>query len=151
MAGKVSFSLGGLSEMREALRDLGKNIPEKWGAKAVGAGAKVVRDKARQNVRKDRGNLKRAIKSKMLKPRPGRKTAIIGVSREGIADPRRKSGVDKPASRAHLEEFGTKSQVARPFLRPAMDSSRGPVLQKMTDVLREGVITEARAVSRRAR
>lgn len=93
------------------------------------------------------GLLRRSLGTKIKVYPSGRVVAIIGV-RRGMkkAIGRRVRGKNKgaivyydPAKTAHLVELGTSRSRARPFLRPALDATRGGVVDGMIREIRDTI------------
>lgn len=78
---------------------------------------------ARARVRKESGTLKKSLDKKVKTyVRSGVVVAIVGP-RSGFKG-EYKGKVRRPSFYAHLVEFGTSKTPARPFLRPAMASTK---------------------------
>jgi HK97 gp10 family phage protein len=116
----IEVKVEGLDELRRALIQLPKEIQQKHLRASVSAGARVVQQKARELAPEDTGTLRRAIYR--TRSREGssseQEMAIVGV-RYGRKYRRRK--MDAWYWRFH--EFGTSKMQARPFIRPAFDTT----------------------------
>ena len=119
----------GLAELRQKLLTLPKELQKGPLRSAVSAGAKVIQDKAKALAAEDTGTLKRAIyrtRSRSMSSAV-QETAIVGV-RYGKRFRRR----NLDAWYWRFLEFGTSKMAARPFLRPAFDTSK----EKAVEVLK---------------
>lgn len=59
----------------------------------------------------------------------GRKIKIKGIYKQNAAGAWSKK--DQPSRRAHFIEFGTKTMPAEPFMVPALESQKGPYLERV--------------------
>lgn len=124
------------------MRALGEDMSRKVAVAATGAGARVIRDLAKQKAPVaaedyvvegqpvERGNLPKQIVSKQVPKSQRQLTSEHVVAVRG----KRKHGY---ASRiGALQEFGTVKQAPQPFMRPAFDEGKDKALQAITDRLR---------------
>lgn len=122
------FELRGAAELEAKLRDLGPKIARRLGDKALKAAAKPIIAEAKLLVPVRTGKLQRSI------------TAVTSSQGRGNDERLVLIGFKRPASRyAHLVEFGTVYQSARPFIRPALDSQANAALNEMVSVLSAGI------------
>lgn len=130
MPGVVTLRIRGAKELEQALREFGPKFTSRLGNRALKAGAQPVVDEAKRLVPVRTGELQQSI------------TAI--VSRDHGREQRKvKVGFRYPAARrAHFTEFGTATQLAQPFLRPALDSQSQAVIDEITRVLEQGLARE---------
>ena len=132
-----------LSRMRgeKALDDVLRRLPDKIGEKvvveALKAGAKPILADMKAKVPVRSGELRDAIvmrKATRKQRRFGSAPVIIGFK--------------KPTSRrAHLTEFGTATQRAQPFMRPALDTQAGAFFAAMRDKLGKALEREAKKLA----
>lgn len=133
---EFSGQLSGFKELAEALRDLPANIGKNVLRSAVGAGAAVIRNEAKQNAlrMKKTGTLARAIYSKQIRELSGpeRQTFYVGARSGKIYAKVGKKGVSKDAYYARWVELGhfTRGPGKGGFLstgsgRLVRDSNRG--------------------------
>lgn len=141
MIDRLSVDVEGAKLLAENLRAIGEELAGEAVGEATLAGGEIVAAAARRNVQRKSGNTARAISTKLLDVTEGKRATLVGVQRVSISDPSRKTNVDRPASRAHLLEFGTSKVRAFPFIRPALDSTRTSVLNVMRSVLAQGIAT----------
>ena len=117
---KGEKSIDGLSELEDAITDLGGKTGGLVLRRALKKVAAPIADKARQNVAVDSGAARDSIRlSAQSGKGRGKKnfSARVRVMAGGKATKRRKF-----AEHAAQVEFGTKKHPAQPFLRPAFDS-----------------------------
>ncbi len=139
---KTTVRVDGLRQLGEAMRALGEDMSRKVAVAATGAGARVIRDLAKQKAPVaaedyvvegqpvERGNLPKQIVSKQVPKSQRQLTSEHVVAVRG----KRKHGY---ASRiGALQEFGTVKQAPQPFMRPAFDEGKDKALQAITDRLR---------------
>lgn len=114
MSASISFSGG--KEIEKILKDFPLNVQREIGLKATREGGQVILEEAQRLAPVRTGRMFNAID---MHTAPKTKNAIsvdIGVMRGA------KRGEKKGAWYAHFVEGGTKTQAARPFLRPALDT-----------------------------
>jgi HK97 gp10 family phage protein len=91
------------------------------------------------------GNLRDSIKLATTKPKQGDTLVAAGLvlvnkARKGrVTTEQRSTGAQKDPYYWRFVEFGTVSQEARPFLRPAMDPRANEVLEGLATELRKGI------------
>lgn len=140
--------LEGFSELRTVLRKLPAEIEDKVLTDAVEAGGKIVHRAARANVTQETGALANSLRVVVTKSQRGRQEARARI---GI-DKNYKRGKRRPVRYAHLVEFGHVSSKGfispKPFLRPAVESNKGRIKSALTAVLKQGIATAARDLSK---
>lgn len=130
---KTEFKIQGAAAMEKVLQALGPKAAGQVGSNAVRAGARVIVREAKRLVPVDSGQLRDSIKVVTLKKTQRAANQVGAVI-----------GFEKPASRiAHLVEFGTSHSSARPFIRPAMDTTHEAVLAAIAKTLGDGIIKTA--------
>ena len=115
----ITFEIKGLKELERELLQLPDKIARRSLARAAAAGARIVRDKARENARAiglvDSGALVKSIRIKKVRTRNWRTTQIYGIGHSG------------KAWYGRLYEYGFKEPVGerrhRPHVRPALDEN----------------------------
>lgn len=144
----TTVKLEGLKELEAALSELPKST-SKAVLRRVGIRALApVISTARQLVPVDEGQLRDSLRvTTRLSRRQQR------LNRKRAAD--EKAGVELFAGaaalpHAHLVEFGTFNQPARPFLRPAWDANKGAVLKTIQEELGSEIEKTAARLARRA-
>lgn len=141
----IEIKVEGLSELRTALLELPKELQKGPLRSAVSAAAKVVQQKAAENAPVDTGTLKKAIYRTRSKEGSSavQETAIVGV-RYGRKYQRR--GIDGFYWR--FLEFGTSKLRARPFVRPAFESTITQQIEAMRKRLSDAIARAAQKLSR---
>lgn len=133
MVGRVDFKIRGAKELEAALKELGPKLATRGGDKAVRAGAKPIVKQAKMLVPRRTGELRRSITAVKQKSRGGTFAATQTVL----------IGFKPPASRrAHLTEFGTARSPAKPFMRPALDSTHEEAIDAMRDELASFILRQ---------
>lgn len=156
---RLDWKFEGGTEFDTMLKDLGPRVAKRVALKALRAGARIVREDAKQRVPVLTGELKRSIKTKSRKARvTNERTVSVGVA-----------GKEGPL--AHLVEFGSAPHTIeakpgkvladpktgkvfgrkvshpgtppKPYLRPAADTKAGEALAELGRVLGEGIAAEA--------
>lgn len=121
-------------DVREKLAGLPKRLKNSAIRKGVYAGAKVIRDEARARVPVDTGALRSTIVAQTNKTKGGEISASVGIRRKKFSRGARAGR--SPRRYAHLVEFGTVRAGAQPFMRPAMDTSMGRVVEVIAATIR---------------
>ncbi len=114
----------GLMELYDQLAELGEDI-DQVAAESLDAGADVVLAGMKKRVAVDTGKLKDSLKKSKPK-REGNETMIeIGqIPEEGKISP-------QDAIKANVNEFGSSSMVAQPFVRPTMTEDKSKITKAM--------------------
>ena len=125
-----SIKVEGVKELKLALDKLGEEIKDKL-QPALHKGAEIVAQKATSNIeRNTEPKTGRLSRSMVVKDMPYKDSmpliSIAAVDR-------------KIAPHAHLIEFGTTKMSARPFLRPALQSSQKEVEELIENTIEEVV------------
>lgn len=124
------------------LENLLKKLPDATKKKvvrlAVAAGARVIRDKAKElapydSTRRTGTHLRDAIVVRRVKNTND--LMNIGV-------------LARKAPHGHLLEFGTVKMSPRPFLRPAADTTKQEVAQTTIKALARGIFREAKKLAK---
>lgn len=123
------------------LRRLPTEVKNKVAQQAVAAGARVIRDKAKElapydGSRSSGVHLRDAIV--VAKVKGTNDVYIIGTRSKG----------KKSAPHAHLQEFGTIHHPPNAFLRPAADLSTQEAAIKMIKKLSAGILKATRRLGR---
>lgn len=132
MSSIVKFKMTGLDELDKAVKKLPDRIQKRVLSGALRAGGRIMQKDAKARVPVKTGKLKKSIKVMSGKSNPN---APIGVANAVVF-------VGVQAAHGHLIEFGTKNVTAKPFLRPAFDSTQEAVLTAIGNKLAEGIIKE---------
>jgi HK97 gp10 family phage protein len=124
-------SVLGDKELAKTIRRLEFKVARRVMAGALRAGAKVIKARAKANAPRDSGKLAKTLRVRKLKVRKGqnaRKSAAVGV----MTGTRAKLGLP-PKGRFYypaIIELGAAGyRTPRPFLKPALEASRGTALE----------------------
>lgn len=147
----MEVNVTGFKELREALLKLPKEIQGKPLASAVSAAAKVVQDEAKKNSPLKTGKLRdNVVRYKAKKySNAYQVTYHVGMKKEWLAfadnvKNRRSGRAGKKYSRDKIyywrfHEFGTVKMPARPFFRPAFESTKSEQLDTMQKRLAKAI------------
>jgi HK97 gp10 family phage protein len=140
----MDIKITGIRELSRTLDQLAPALMRSAETAVLRSGGGVIRKAAKANAgrSKDSGLLQKSIglrvatvkgnKSARIGPRKGMKQLVTrkdkrtGRTRQEMADPNKYS---------HLVEYGTSHSAAKPFIRPAIDSTAGEVVGVMADGL----------------
>ncbi len=126
MAGTVRITVKGDKELMRRLRALPGATAGLYLNKAISAGAELVALEASQRAPRRTGRLASHIDVDLVKE--GGLSAEVAV------------GPGKPAWYGIFPEIGTKQAPAQPYLRPALDESKGDVERAISGVLRQSLM-----------
>lgn len=140
MRAAAHIELNGLSGVISALDNLPAALMKSAETAVLRAGATPIRKAAKTNAAKskDSGLLAKSI-SLSVKTVNGHKSARVGprkglrqkVTRTDKRTGRKYEEIADPNNYSHLVEYGTSHSAAKPFIRPAIDSAQGEVLDAM--------------------
>lgn len=141
MANPTTVQVKGLQDLGRRLTALQSTVANKIGQKATGAGARVIRDKAKakapiapqdytvEGVLVKRGNLPKKIAIKAV---PKSKRSMEAETLVYVRGKRK----DGYANRiGQLQEFGTVKMEANPFMRPAFVEGKEDAVQAIKETL----------------
>jgi len=137
MAKNVNVS--GLKELNRTLEQLPRKLQDQAVKNAMAAGARKIRDEAKNLVPVRTGTLKENIVVSRTVKKGGKRRSLKGSVVIGIKDEAR--------FYAHLIEFGTSQTSAQPFLRPAFDAKHDEALQVIGKKIGDQVEKKARKLS----
>ena len=133
-----TVGISGAAEMERLLKLLPEKVAERVTKNALRAGARVIRDEAKDRVPVDTGDLRDSVVVKAPTQRQRKRGAALVVV-----------GFKKPVSRrAHLTEFGTQHQPAQPFLRPAVDEAGNKAIDAIGKSMARGINREAKKLAK---
>jgi HK97 gp10 family phage protein len=89
----------------------------------------IIADRARALCPVDTGALKKSIRVRRLKGDPKLDVRIYAGNR--VEGGSMKKGAARGAFYAHMVEYGTVKMPAKPFLRPALNGSKGQIMSAM--------------------
>lgn len=141
----IDMKVEGLADLLKALNELPKELHRGPLRSAVSAAAKVVQDEAKANAPVDTGVLQKAIYRTRSRSGSSRvqETAIVGVR---FGRKYRKRGMD--GFYMPWVEFGTSKMAARPFMRPAFDTTKTQQLEAMKTRLARAIQRAAKKLAR---
>ena len=130
----IEIKVAGMADLQKAFKELPRELHAKALRPAVNAAAAVVRKQARSNAPVDTGVLRKAIYQTRSRSESSavQETAIVGVR---FGRKYRRRGQD--AWYWKFLEFGTIKLPARPFLRPAFESTKRQQIDAMAARLRK--------------
>ncbi len=127
---KLNIKMEGMDIVINNLKGLDKSVTDDV-QKALTEGADIITRRTKGNIastfKRKTGNLASSPVTKEMPQKEG--WALVSVS-----------AIDrKKAPHAHLHEYGTSRIPARPFLRPAFDSSKGEIEGLINNALADSV------------
>ena len=145
-----TVTVTGLRELADALRELPLRVARSSLRGAVSSAAALVRDKAREIAPKLTGEMARDIQIKRARTsgnellrarydvfvRAGKKSRLSGKAR----------GVDKDSYYWRFVEFGTSKMAARPFMRPAFETTKSAAVEQIKEYLKDRIPAEVAAL-----
>lgn len=150
------IKITGLQGVRHAIDALPKELQRAAEAGALRAGGKVILPKAKALamaaadsglLAKSLGITVRKTRAKVLTARVGARTGFARVFiRNGETQPKKHD----PSKYAHLVELGTSRSAARPYLRPAIESSGNGILDAMAKGYEKGIHTAIARIAKRS-
>jgi HK97 gp10 family phage protein len=130
----ASIRIDGLKELEIRLKRLPQKVAGKALFSALMAGAEVIRKDAVNRAPEDTGKLKRNIVKRREKTRPGLSAnVVVGVRAKG------KKQDPHNAYYWRYFEFGTSKRPARPFLRPAFETTKVEAVARIAAKLRQRI------------
>ena len=136
MANSVTVQVEGLKELEQKLLSFGDKLARNGLRAAVAAGARVVVKEARANVPVDTGTLKKAIYQKQIREESGNTQQTFYV---GARHGKKEQAKGRDAWYFPFVEFGTEKMPARPFMRPACESTKDEAIEAIKSRLAERV------------
>ena len=122
----------------QALGQFPKNIQKNVMRGAIRAGANIVRDRAKELVPVDKGDLKKTI-GVVQRKAPANQYVFSITNRKGLK---------VKGWYAHFVEFGTVKQAAQPFMRPAFEQSESNVLSTAKEYIVKRIPAEVAKAKR---
>jgi HK97 gp10 family phage protein len=127
----TTIKIEGIAELKRALGKLPKSLQAAGEKSALRGGAFLISKAAKSRAPVASGHLKKAI-GISVKTVKGRTTARIGAKSDRKTVIRYgKEAISNPANYSHLVEYGNATTPARPFIRPAVESTKGAVINAM--------------------
>jgi HK97 gp10 family phage protein len=148
-----SIKITGIRELRRTIDRLPDELKKRAEVPVLRAGAKPIHQAAKRKVPTGTGEapglLKRALGITVKKVK-GIWSSRVGA-RTGHAV-RLADGTKKdPSKYIHLVELGTRHSRPQPFIRPAIDSAKGEVLQAMSGGLEKHLHRTAKRLAKKSR
>lgn len=131
MADGITSTISG-ADLMKALEKFPINIQKNVMTGAVRAGANVVRDEARQKVRKRTRNLEKSIGTAKRKSPRSVVHFSVGTRKGGSHD----------GFYGRFLEFGTSKMQPYPFLRPSLESKKSEVIDATKDYIAQRIDKE---------
>jgi len=154
VAGEITtVDVKGLKELDDFLRSLPEQIQRKALMQATAAGARVIRDSAKGRVPVGHHPPIKVDKKASKARLPGYLRASIGtwrIKKGALGTVTYGVGARGYAFYGKFLEFGTKYITARPFLRPALDSSYLWAIEAVAAVLKQKIEKEIAKQTRSA-
>ena len=149
----IEVKITGLDELQRVLEEMPKDVARRALRGGLKAGSEIVRQRMVENAPKASGflsehfNVKVRIRSNELVGTahigPAGKTYYPGkgAKEKGVRTGKHpnKGGLTPVASVARFLEFGTSRMSAKPFLRPAFESTKDSVLSTIINSLRDAI------------
>lgn len=150
----TAIRISGIRELRRTIDRLPEELKKRAEVPVLRAGAKPINQAAKRKVPTGSGEsaglLKRSLGISVKKVK-GIFSARVGA-RTGFAVRLLNGKKKDPSKYIHLVELGTRHSAPRPFIRPAIDSAQGEVLDAMSQGLEKHLHrTAQRLANRRAR
>lgn len=145
---KTTVRLEGLSELRDALRSLKDATAKNVMRRVLKKAGEPIADHMRSLVPTDSGDLKESITvSTQLSKAQRRKAQKEGANDvEVYVGP----GAGVQSLYSHLVEFGSSTQSAQPYARPAFDAGAARALERIKDDLKVEIDKAAARAARKA-
>lgn len=140
MAKTVTMKVEGLRELGERMRQLSAKVATQTAARAVNAGAQIVKKQAKANITSspsvEKGYLLDAVITKKIPKSQTSLTAEYVVTVRGRGKVNKKTGKRQAfAPHAAFVEYGTVHMPAEPFLRPALERKQHQAVSAIKDKL----------------
>ena len=147
----------GLAEARAQLADLGDLVENRVLRRALLGSALVVKQKISANAKRDSGNLAKSIRVKIQRNMKAAKVTAhirpsgkINIIESTGPDGKKRSRAVRASNYAHLVEFGSKHVPARPFVRPAVESTESERNAAFMREVEKGIDKELKKRARKA-
>lgn len=144
----IGIRLEGVDELMAAI-DRAERRYDKAVQIATGKAAALIQKAAKENIHSLTGELRRHVKRRIWKRKPGFVGYVVGPSFPGVTAQQR-SYYGAFVEEGHKLEHGTSTVPPHPWLRPAFDHNKSRAEAEMARVFRdatEGRITESEAVA----
>lgn len=130
---RSAIHLDGIRELQRALDKLPRELQDKAEKAAVRGGAFLISKSAKSKVSSLTGTLKKAIGITVRKVK-GRVTGRVRAKSKKVSvTVNGQTRIVNPAKYASLVEYGTSRTAARPFIRTAIEATKGSVVSAMAE------------------
>ncbi len=132
MADGISFSVRNVAQLKKVLKTLPEKLRLRVIRKAVRRGAEIFKDQIIANAPVLTGATASNVTVSVRKLRSD-STVLVALA-----------GIERAQFYAKFVEFGTKTQPAKPFMRPAFESRVKQVQAEIGEGIRVGIKREAK-------
>lgn len=155
MPNSVTVKLEGMDEVQEKLQSVPQKVARRWMREALNPAVRIWREEMFTLARKLTGWMASQLTIRVSVPPSDGEHGRARVTVAARQDPTRTSGqgtrgrygreehVPSALNEALWNEFGTIKMPARPFIRPAFESKKQAVLDKLIERLRSILTEEA--------
>lgn len=148
----ISIKVTGINDLRRAMDRLPAELKKRAEVPVLRAGAKPIHKSAKAKApvgnEEHPGQLKKSLGITVKKLR-GVYSARVGA-RTGYSVTLKNGKKKDPSKYIHLVELGTSHSAAKPFIRPAVDSTRGEVLGEMSKGLEKHLHRTAARIAKKS-
>lgn len=153
-------NISGLRELQAALKELPERVAKNALRASVYAGAKIVRDDAKQRApiftgpviqgHPPPGTLKKSVIMKQIPEQSGKfhQTFYVAVRHGKKYQKVGKKEINRDAFYWRFVEFGTANMAARPFMRPAFEAQKLAAVEAIKAKLADRIEEEAQKLGR---
>lgn len=143
------ITVRGLRELQAAMRALPKRLDRRILNAALMAGARPMVKAAKAKVPVDTAALKSGIRATPVRPKQHTATVHVGIGRARQSKAERAKGAKKYTPwYGFLVEFGTSKMSARPFLRPAFETTKQAAVEIIKAAIGRRIEIEAAKLKR---
>lgn len=141
----INFKMDGFDQLEKSLSKIPKELRDGVERTALRAGAKPIEKRAKAGVPVASGLLQKSIGVAVKKNKSGSNAGNLSArvgARTGFKEVQMVNGqpVEKdPVKYAGIVEYGTATMPARPFIRTAVESSRGEVMSGLAKGYESGM------------
>ena len=144
---KIKGTVDGLQSILKSIDGLNKSLKNKLLRRALGEAGKLILKVAKTRAPRETGILKKSLGRKVkIYRQTGVGVAIVGPRTGFRQNVLRKKGkwaptqaIANPTKYAHLQELGTVTRRAQPFLAPAIAGQQSAVRDAISAVITKGI------------
>jgi HK97 gp10 family phage protein len=156
VADLVTFKVEGFRELDAALKEVEYELAQRIARSMTAAGAKVIRDSARQKAPEAEAPHTLTVKGDTVIVQPGnlrenivsKRVTKTELASEHIVTVRGKKRNSYAARYGRLQEFGTVNHPPQPFLRPAFDENIQAAIAAMRKTGERRIASAARKAAK---